>query len=67
MRLGGGQTSRAAGSSARARFHRVRTIFGRGIARNRILLLLAVIGPGVITSNVDNDPGGITTYSLAGG
>ncbi len=48
------------------RFLRVRTIFGRGISRNRILLLLAVIGPGIITSNVDNDPGGITTYSLAG-
>ena len=28
--------------------------------------LLAVIGPGIITSNVDNDPGGITTYSVAG-
>jgi NRAMP (natural resistance-associated macrophage protein)-like metal ion transporter len=26
----------------------------------------ALIGPGIITSNVDNDAGGITTYSLAG-
>src|SRR5512133_283344 len=34
--------------------------------RTRLLLLLAVIGPGIITSNVDNDAGGITTYSLAG-
>jgi Mn2+/Fe2+ NRAMP family transporter len=32
----------------------------------RIALLAAVIGPGVITANVDNDAGGITTYSLAG-
>jgi len=32
----------------------------------RLVTLLAVIGPGVITSNVDNDAGGITTYSLAG-
>jgi Mn2+/Fe2+ NRAMP family transporter len=32
----------------------------------RLLLLLAVIGPGVITANVDNDAGGITTYSVAG-
>ena len=24
------------------------------------------MGPGLITSNVDNDAGGITTYSLAG-
>ena len=26
----------------------------------------ALFGPGIITSNVDNDAGGITTYSLAG-
>ena len=29
-------------------------------------MLFAVIGPGLITSNVDNDAGGIYTYSLAG-
>lgn len=29
-------------------------------------VFLALIGPGIITSNVDNDAGGITTYSLAG-
>lgn len=34
--------------------------------RTRLLLLLAVIGPGIITTNVDNDAGGITTYSIAG-
>ena len=34
--------------------------------RTRIFLMLAVIGPGVITANVDNDAGGITTYSVAG-
>jgi Mn2+/Fe2+ NRAMP family transporter len=28
--------------------------------------LVAVLGPGVITSNVDNDSGGIYTYSVAG-
>jgi len=32
----------------------------------RILLLLAVVGPGFITANVDNDAGGIWTYSSAG-
>jgi len=32
----------------------------------RLALLLAVVGPGIITANVDNDAGGITTYSLAG-
>ena len=31
-----------------------------------ILLFLAVMGPGIITANVDNDAGGIATYSLAG-
>src|ERR1700739_300691 len=31
-----------------------------------VLLFLAVVGPGIITANVDNDAGGITTYSLAG-
>jgi Mn2+/Fe2+ NRAMP family transporter len=34
--------------------------------RARIVLLLAVIGPGFITANVDNDAGGIFTYSQAG-
>lgn len=34
--------------------------------RRRLLLLLAVIGPGLITSNVDNDAGGISTYTQAG-
>jgi len=29
--------------------------------------VLAVVGPGIITANVDNDAGGIATYSLAGG
>ena len=29
-------------------------------------LFLAVMGPGLITASVDNDAGGITTYSLAG-
>jgi NRAMP (natural resistance-associated macrophage protein)-like metal ion transporter len=32
----------------------------------RILLFLAVLGPGIITANVDNDTGGIFTYSQAG-
>jgi NRAMP (natural resistance-associated macrophage protein)-like metal ion transporter len=38
---------------------------GRHLWR-RVALLLAVLGPGLITSNVDNDAGGISTYSLAG-
>lgn len=31
-----------------------------------ILIFLAILGPGIITANVDNDAGGVTTYSLAG-
>src|ERR1700744_6492234 len=31
-----------------------------------LILFLAVFGPGFITANVDNDAGGILTYSQAG-
>src|SRR6266850_2487368 len=34
--------------------------------RSRLTLFLAAIGPGFITANVDNDAGGIFTYSQAG-
>src|SRR5579864_805780 len=34
--------------------------------KTRIFFMLAVIGPGFITANVDNDAGGIYTYSAAG-
>ena len=34
--------------------------------KTRILLFLAVVGPGFITANVDNDAGGILVYSQAG-
>jgi Mn2+/Fe2+ NRAMP family transporter len=34
--------------------------------RRRLALFLAVVGPGLITSNVDNDAGGISTYTSAG-
>ena len=34
--------------------------------RQRILVYLAVLGPGVITAVVDNDAGGIFMYSEAG-
>src|ERR1700687_1262138 len=38
----------------------------RKILKGRLLIFLAVIGPGFITANVDNDAGGIFTYSQAG-
>ena len=34
--------------------------------RTRLMLFLAVLGTGFITANVDNDSGGILTYSQAG-
>jgi Mn2+/Fe2+ NRAMP family transporter len=46
---------------------RVFHFFSRGQSwRRRIALFLAVIGPGIITSNVDNDAGGIAVYTQAG-
>src|SRR5260370_22269134 len=34
--------------------------------KTQILLFFSVVGPGFITANVDNDAGGILTYSAAG-
>jgi NRAMP (natural resistance-associated macrophage protein)-like metal ion transporter len=34
--------------------------------KKKILVFLSVLGPGIITANVDNDAGGIATYSVAG-
>lgn len=38
----------------------------RRVWMRQLLVLLSVIGPGLITANVDNDATGITGYSLAG-
>jgi Mn2+/Fe2+ NRAMP family transporter len=32
----------------------------------KLLLILSIIGPGIITASIDNDASGITTYSVAG-
>jgi NRAMP (natural resistance-associated macrophage protein)-like metal ion transporter len=32
----------------------------------QVLIFLSVLGPGIVTANVDNDAGGIATYSVAG-
>ncbi|HYW65227.1 MAG TPA: Nramp family divalent metal transporter [Candidatus Dormibacteraeota bacterium] len=46
---------------------RTMEFFSRGRAwRRRVALFLMVIGPGIITSNVDNDAGGIAVYTQAG-
>ncbi|HBE44143.1 MAG TPA: Mn transporter [Deltaproteobacteria bacterium] len=36
------------------------------ISLKRIGLLISIIGPAIITSNIDNDAGGIAIYSIAG-
>jgi NRAMP (natural resistance-associated macrophage protein)-like metal ion transporter len=40
--------------------HRLRPLWAR------LGMLLAVVGPGIITANADNDAGGVATYSVAG-
>src|SRR5450432_797421 len=39
---------------------------GLGPIKYRLVAFFAVFGPGFITANVDNDPGGILIYSQAG-
>ena len=39
---------------------------GRAAMMSRLAMFFAIMGPGIITQNVDNDAGGITTYTLAG-
>lgn len=47
------------------RWLKVRRPLPKGFFKN-LGILLAVLGPGFITANVDNDAGGIATYSMAG-
>jgi NRAMP (natural resistance-associated macrophage protein)-like metal ion transporter len=55
-------SDQAVETSSRGFFRRLFT----GRSWRSFVLFFALIGPGIITSNVDNDAGGITTYSLAG-
>jgi Mn2+/Fe2+ NRAMP family transporter len=34
--------------------------------RRKIIIFLSIMGPGIITANIDNDASGITTYSVTG-
>lgn len=43
----------------------LRLLKGHPAIRN-LVIFLGLVGPGVITGSVDNDAGGITTYSVAG-
>src|SRR5262249_37233571 len=51
-------------SEAKSRRRRLPNI-PRNLSR-RLLTFFAVLGPGFVTANVDNDPGGILTYSQGG-
>ena len=51
---------RVFGPRARVIGKRARGLWKRG------LILGSIIGPGIITANIDNDAGGIATYSIAG-
>ena len=43
-----------------------RTSSGKSIIFKNLAIFFAIVGPGIITGSVDNDAGGITTYSVAG-
>jgi len=55
-------TSAAARSFVQGFFNKVK----ENAALRNLLLFLSILGPGIITGSVDNDAGGITTYSVAG-
>jgi NRAMP (natural resistance-associated macrophage protein)-like metal ion transporter len=44
----------------------LRDKFNRKKILRQFVIFLTILGPGIITGSVDNDAGGITTYSLAG-
>ncbi len=54
------------GNTVSREIRRLLYFFNGGSRWRKLWLFFALIGPGIITSNVDNDAGGITTYSLAG-
>lgn len=43
-----------------------RTKFSKTNFYKNLMIFAALLGPGIITGSVDNDAGGITTYSVAG-
>lgn len=46
----------------------MRSLFSSSNRRwRRLMTLMVIVGPGIITATVDNDAGGVATYSLAGG
>jgi len=60
------QELRARGKESQSSAIKVKQKKVRRVWLRQILLILSVVGPGLITANVDNDATGITGYSLAG-
>ncbi|HZT90592.1 MAG TPA: Nramp family divalent metal transporter [Gaiellaceae bacterium] len=44
----------------------LRRLLGLRLPRNRLVALLAILGPGLVAANAGNDAGGIATYASAG-
>lgn len=62
-----GDTNSPTGTPSRRPSRGLGSIVGRfSSGRLRLAAALAIIGPGIITANADNDAGGISTYSVAG-
>ncbi len=51
---------------ARGDRKRVTSRLGGRIGRSRLMVVLAVVGPGLIAAASDNDAGGVTTWSVIG-
>lgn len=43
-----------------------KTRFSKTSFYKNLMIFIALLGPGIITGSVDNDAGGVTTYSVAG-
>lgn len=59
-------TTKQTGHDLLTRFPRKPRQIGLRLVWYKLAAFFAILGPGFITANVDNDPGGILTYSQAG-
>ena len=61
-----GKQKKATGTAVPSKASVSETDSQDGKKRNRLLLILAAMGPGIVTAMAGNDAGGISTYSTAG-
>ena len=61
-----GKQKKATGTAVPDKTTTLETDSQDGKKRNRLLLILAAMGPGIVTAMAGNDAGGISTYSTAG-